>query len=416
MIFIIAVATHTRLILENVSRYGLLVSLPTASTLSVPAAAPLLAAAALSLPLLFAWAIERWAISLQLRPRRLWAVDAAHATNAVVCLLLPCYLVVFDAGGGGTAGGVALLLAAVTLFMKLVSWAHVHHDLRLAHRESNNVDGADAASLAAKLAKFSADVADTDVAPGGRKHYPHSVTLGAVLYFAFAPTLCYQESFPRTPRVRPAYVLSLLLRLLLLVVFIPAFVAQYIHPLLQNATAALDTRDATKIVERLLKLALPVTYVWLAGFYLFFHVWLNLLAELLRFGDRLFYKPWWNATNFEAYWRLWNIPVHHWIVRHCYFPCLRHVTSNKAVVGLLCFTLSAVLHELIVALPLHSYRMPLAFLAMMAQVPLLFISLKVEQLTKDTSFSQLGNYLFWVCFCFLGQPAAVMLYFYRPDR
>ena len=108
--------------------------------------------------------------------------------------------------------------------------------------------------------------------------------------------------------------------------------------------------------------------------------------------------------------------MHHWIVRHCYFPCLRHVTSNKAVVGLLCFTLSAVLHELIVALPLHSYRMPLAFLAMMAQVPLLFISLKVEQLTKDTSFSQLGNYLFWVCFCFLGQPAAVMLYFYRPDR
>ena len=30
--------------------------------------------------------------------------------------------------------------------------------------------------------------------------------------------------------------------------------------------------------ERLLKLALPVTYVWLCGFYVFFHLWLNLLA------------------------------------------------------------------------------------------------------------------------------------------
>ena len=34
-------------------------------------------------------------------------------------------------------------------------------------------------------------------------------------------------------------------------------------------------------------------YVWLAGFYAFFHVWLNVLAELLRFGDRVFYLEWW---------------------------------------------------------------------------------------------------------------------------
>jgi hypothetical protein len=52
----------------------------------------------------------------------------------------------------------------------------------------------------------------------------------------------------------------------------------------------LDARDAASAAERLLMLALPVTYVWLGGFYGFFHVWLNLLAELMRFGDREFYK------------------------------------------------------------------------------------------------------------------------------
>ena len=62
-------------------------------------------------------------------------------------------------------------------------------------------------------------------------------------------------------------------------------------------------------------LPLRARYVWLAGFYVFFHVWMNLLAEILRFGDRLFYKAWWNAVTFEAYWRLWNLPVHHWITR-----------------------------------------------------------------------------------------------------
>ena len=70
-------------------------------------------------------------------------------------------------------------------------------------------------------------------------------------------------------------------------------------------------------------------------------------CEVLRFGDRTFYKAWWNATDFETYWRTWNMPVHCWIVRHVYFPLLRHVTDNKALTGSLCFTLSAVLHELV---------------------------------------------------------------------
>lgn len=35
---------------------------------------------------------------------------------------------------------------------------------------------------------------------------------------------------------------------------------------------------------------------------------------MLRFGDRVFYRDWWNANTIEAYWRLWNLPVHYWMV------------------------------------------------------------------------------------------------------
>jgi hypothetical protein len=35
-----------------------------------------------------------------------------------------------------------------------------------------------------------------------------------------------------------------------------------------------------------LKLALPNLYGWLVMFYVVFHVWLNILGELTRFGDR----------------------------------------------------------------------------------------------------------------------------------
>ena len=37
-----------------------------------------------------------------------------------------------------------------------------------------------------------------------------------------------------------------------------------------------------RIIERVLKLALPNLYAWLCMFYCLFHLWLNILAELLR--------------------------------------------------------------------------------------------------------------------------------------
>lgn len=74
------------------------------------------------------------------------------------------------------------------------------------------------------------------------------------------------------------------------------------------------------LLDRLLKLAIPNTYIWLAFFFGSFQCWLNITAELLRFADREFYKDWWNCKNLGQYWRLWNLPVHHWMLsmNQCY--------------------------------------------------------------------------------------------------
>jgi len=39
---------------------------------------------------------------------------------------------------------------------------------------------------------------------------------------------------------------------------------------------------------------------------------------MLRFGDRLFYKDWWNSVNFSGYYRNWNIVVHDWLFTYIY--------------------------------------------------------------------------------------------------
>lgn len=54
------------------------------------------------------------------------------------------------------------------------------------------------------------------------------------------------------------------------------------------------------------------------GFFAVLHCWLNAWAEMLTFGDRLFYKDWWNSTNFSGYYRMWNIVVHDWLFSYVY--------------------------------------------------------------------------------------------------
>ena len=39
------------------------------------------------------------------------------------------------------------------------------------------------------------------------------------------------------------------------------------------------------------------------------------------------------------------------------------------------------------------------------------VSAWLKRCTRGTAFEQSGNYLFWVTFCFVGQPAAVLLYY-----
>lgn len=124
-----------------------------------------------------------------------------------------------------------------------------------------------------------------------------------------------------------------------------------------------------------------------------------------RFGDRVFYKDWWNSSEVSAYWRLWNLPVHYWLVRHLYFPCVRF-GMPKSAATLMVFFLSAVVHEVLISVPFHMVR-PWSFLGMIMQIPLVGIT---KYIWKKFPGSSLGNVIFWLSFCVVGQPMAIVLY------
>ena len=316
-----------------------------------------------------------------------------HHTNAHLSLLVPLWIV-WNFIDKPAIGGVLLFHATIT-WMKLLSYILANEDYRILHENTKNSSENSMLTLIEDL-----DPNDVDI------RYPENITIRNMLYFWFCPSLTYQIAYPKTPRVRWWKISGILMRLVICVSVFTFVAAQAVTPVLSGLVHDLEVSGgsytASMIFAYWLKLAIANTYLWLLLFYGYFHLYLNLFGELLRFGDRVFYRDWWNVLDVGAYWRLWNLPVHFWLVRHLYFPCLRHM--NKTAANFVVFLLSAIMHEVLVSVPFHMIR-PWSFIGMMMQIPLVAMT-KIASKKSPT----LGNMLFWVSFCLVGQPMAALLY------
>eukprot|EP00850_Spirogloea_muscicola_P020834 SM000228S07374 [mRNA] locus=s228:34353:38324:- [translate_table: standard] len=344
---------------------------------------------------------EKWRVCGWLSDR---AVTAIHTLTLTAALLYPSYFT-FVVQSGQLAGFI-LIFCSVTLWMKLVSYAHTNADARALAAQGQQVGPRTSASAtdAARGIRLPPPECPLSWQPEASVdaplvRYPENITVRNMLYFLAAPTLCYQLGYPRSPYVRKGWVLRQLAKLVVFGGLMLFIIEQYINPTVANSTHPLKGHLLISI-ERVLKLSIPTLYVWLCMFYCFFHLWLNILAELLLFGDREFYKDWWNAKTIEE-------PVHKWLVRHTYFPCLR-IGIPKPLAMLIVFLLSAIFHEVVVGIPCHMVRF-WAFLGIAFQVPLIVLT---NSLYEHFGTPMVGNMLFWFFFCIVGQPMCLLLYYH----
>ena len=363
------------------------------------------------------------------------AAAGGHAAAAALAMVGPCALV-WRRGPrfASPVPGFAVVLCAIVASMKIVSYAHCNADLRARARGARDApprgaqadDGATSVlpspRLAASGARARAAPASrgASVAPDGAAAgagggaaappppYPESVSAATLAYFVAAPTLVYQPAYPRTPRVRARRVVWYSFKLSVAAALQAAIWAQYVTPTVKNSVRAVRAARSAplSLAERVLKLSLPSTYSWVVMFVTLFDCYLTLLAELTRFADRAFFGDWWNARTVGQYWRTWNLPVHKFLLRHVFNPLRRAGVGRNGALALV-FAVSAALHEIAVAVPLHLFRPPwklYAFWGVLAQVPLVL-------LTEPLAATGAGNFLFWLAFCGLGQPVALILYF-----
>jgi len=390
---LILIVSNFRLILNSVQRYGFVLSvLPDISRFSIdtweqfPFVTGMLL---LQVALVLGFSIE-WLLAHRKVYEPIGMILHqlnAHSSFGFIIMIVWNFI-------GVPTIAACLMLNAVIVWMKLLSYAHANQDYRLSSRKKENeVQHQNTLALIESL-----DQEDMGI------EYPENVTLGNIYYFWIAPTLTYQIAFPKTPRIRKTKVLGIVLRMVIVFSLFTFLIAQTVAPNLENLLQDLEKTGGKITVsimaEYWLKLSIPNTYLWLMTFYFYFHLYLNLCAELLRFGDRVFYRDWWNSCELGSYWRLWNLPVHYWLVRHLYFPCVRSGIP-RGVATFAVFFFSAVMHEVLISIPFHMLR-PWSFLGMMGQIPLVVVT---KYLYRKNPGSSIGNIIFWTSFCLVGQPS-----------
>ncbi|XP_062935564.1 diacylglycerol O-acyltransferase 1 isoform X1 [Cynocephalus volans] len=383
---VMLILSNARLFLENLIKYGILVdpiqvvSLFLKDPYSWPAPCLVIVANAFAVA---AFQVEkRLAVGAVTEQAGL----LLHVVNLAIVLCFPA-AVAFLVESITPVGSMLALMAYTVLFLKLVSY----RDVNLWCRERR------------AKAKAGAGRKVSGAAAGAAAHtvsYPDNLTYRDLYYFLLAPTLCYELNFPRSPRIRKRFLLRRLLEMLFFTQLQVGLIQQWMVPTIQNSMKPFKDMDYSRIIERLLKLAVPNHLIWLIFFYWLFHSCLNAVAELMQFGDREFYRDWWNSESVTYFWQNWNIPVHKWCIRHFYKPMVRR-GSSKFVARMGVFLASAFFHEYLVSIPLRMFRL-WAFTGMMAQIPLAWIVSRFFQ-------GNYGNAAVWLTLI-IGQPMAVLMY------
>ncbi|KAF9112236.1 hypothetical protein BGX27_003745 [Mortierella sp. AM989] len=401
---------NLRLIIENYQKYGILISFPGSKVSKEDWILTTLSHILLPLNVILAFQFERWAKKRALGYRKRLASAAAVASGGMredqdlEQLLKEIHKI--EASARTFQSFVGWLHALN--FFKMTSYALVHQDLRAAYIFDQPTDKFQ------HLAKVhDTSSGKTSGTQGEIYHYevqyPDNVKFTNVAYFWFAPTLCYQPSYPRTVVFRKSFFFKRIMEVITCIGMMYFLIEQYATPTLQNSIRAFDQLAFGTLLERVLKLSTTSVLIWLLMFYTFFHATFNAIAELLYFGDRCFYLAWWNAGSVEMYWRLWNKPIYMFFKRHVYLPLVISGTS-PLVASFIIFTLSAIMHEIVVGFPTHLVY-GYAFAGMFFQIPLIAVTRPLEK-WRGTG-TGLGNMIFWVSFTILGQPACALLYYYH---
>ena len=299
-----------RLVGFNYFQYGILIFPALAPTTNFASPKALLTLLSWAFTLSSTYLIEKIVVIYKIKSED--SLLVINFVNGAVSIVFPCLWA--WKSGSNPLFTMIYLFNSVILFMKVVSYSHANRDLRkvfysskkevedrIENKEKHHGHGHKGHKDSKIVHQNSTNSHDDNGKPFSTNifteasnlespylQYPDNITVQNLLFFILVPSLTYQLNYPRSLKVRKRYVVTLLLRMLMVMMLITLTYNQYIRPVLN--TPSVRALNIPEMLEKVLTLSIPNTYIWLLGFYFYFHLYLNLFAELTRFGDREFYR------------------------------------------------------------------------------------------------------------------------------
>lgn len=209
--------------------------------------------------------------------------------------------------------------------------------------------------------------------------FPNNISIGNYTMFCLFPTLVYQIDYPRTKKIRWIYVFekacAIIGTMCLMVITAQLYLYPYINRIIILTQEPWpDMWTSTIQWCYLLVDILPgFSVIFFLTFYFIWDAFLNCVAELTRFSDRYFYGDWWNCVTFAEWSRIWNVPVHKFLLRHVFHSSMNHWKLTSSQATLMTFAMSSVFHELSLYIIFLKVR-PYMFLFQMVQIPTAYFS------------------------------------------
>lgn len=246
---VMLVLSNARLVLENLIKYGVLVdpiqiiSLFLKDPYSWPALCLIIVSNVFIMAALY---IER---KLSMGIISEGSGTFLHGINLAALLFVPAGTVL-SLTSMTPVGGVLALSVFTILFLKLYSYRDVNKWCReIRHTKARTLSRSHSCP---SVHKPNGTSAYTHVS------YPANLTHRDIYYFILVPTLCYELNFPRSARIRKRFLLRRLLEMVFLMQLMLGLIQQWMVPTIQNSMKPFQDMDFSRIIERLLKLAVSV--------------------------------------------------------------------------------------------------------------------------------------------------------------
>jgi hypothetical protein len=215
------------------------------------------------------------------------------------------------------------------------------------------------------------------------------------VYFTFAPVFVYRDSYPRSKERDWSLILTLSSEFMAMA---------YILFLLQKKTALYFIKVGkepfviSEFSHTLYWSGLHGLWIFMCIGYGMIHLWMNLLAEAMKFANRDFYHDWWMAVNIQENQQKWNRILQAWLYENVY-KVVRISGGSRNASALSVLLVSGIIHEYVIGFTLG------IFLPILSSFQLLFFPLHLIFKSKkrtDDSFPvsdcighNIGILLFW---------------------